>query len=234
MNTAGNEGLALRVWQYIDMVKNALRQIENSMNSLPENVREIVALASMYVRDSEYYLSVGDEGTALACISYAEGLIDALNKLGYASVDWVRRRPKKVLVGGTFDIIHSGHIYYLREAAKRGIVYAVIATDENVKRMKGKQPILNQDQRLEIVSSIKYVYKAIMGDEKDFIKPIEWVRPDLVLLGPDQPIDEEYLVNEAGKRGIKVEVERLPRRIGPENASSTNIVREIIKRYCKN
>ena len=233
MSTARNERLALRVRQYIGMVDDALKQVKDKCDSLPQNVREIISLASLYVRDAEYYLASGDEGTALACISYAEGLLDALNKLGYIKIKWDRRKPLKVLVGGTFDIIHPGHIHYLREAAKKGLVYAVIATDENVKRIKGKYPILNQEQRLEIISSIKYVYDAFIGDERDFIKPIERIKPDIVLLGPDQPINEEFIIKETERRGIEVVVERLPKRIGPENASTTNIVKEILRRYCK-
>jgi len=233
VSTAGSEELALRVKTYIDMVRHALKQVEGQ-EIMGEASRKLVELAALYLKDSEHYFQAGDYATALSCIAYAEGLLDALNRLGHLKIEWRRKRPKKVMVGGTFDLMHPGHIYYLKEAAKRGLVYAVVATDENVMRIKGKKPILTQEERLEVVSAIKYVYKALIGDEKDFIKPIEEVKPDLILLGPDQPIDEDYIVKEAARRGVKVEVERLPKRVGSENASTSKIIREIIKRYGKN
>lgn len=137
-----------------------------------------------------------------------------------------------MLVAGTFDIIHAGHIRFLREAWKLGLVYAVVARDRNVQKFKGRLPIMPEDMRLEVVSSIKYVYKALLGDDTDLLKPVERVKPDIIFLGPDQPMDEESLKRELERRGIKAEVRRMSRREGPEIASSTSIIKEILRRYC--
>lgn len=104
--------------------------------------------------------------------------------------------------------------------------------DKNVQRFKGRLPIMPENMRLEVVSSIKYVYKALLGDDADLLKPVERVRPDIILLGPDQPMDEEFLKKELERRGIKAEIRRMPRREGPEIASSTSIIKEILRRYC--
>ncbi len=196
-------------------------------------VNEILNMVKLYLTDSKYYFSLGDYITSLSCVAYAEGLLDSLKLLGFIDVKWVRQKPKKVLVGGTFDLLHTGHIHYLSEAAKKGLVYAVVATDSNVRKIKGRDPILPQSVRLALISSIKYVYKAMLGDEKDFLKPVEDVKPDIILLGPDQPVDENFILKELSKRGLQVSVERLRERINDEGlSSSSEIVKEIIRRYC--
>ncbi len=234
MSSAENleETLASRIRTYLGMVSKALKQI--SIDSLGSHSKalEVLNLAKLYRDDAEYYLNVGDLPTALACISYAEGLLDALKIMGLINISWTRERPKKVLVAGTFDIIHAGHIRFLREAWKLGLVYAVVARDRNVQKFKGRLPIMPEDMRLEVVSSIKYVYKALLGDDTDLLKPVERVKPDIIFLGPDQPMDEESLKRELERRGIKAEVRRMSRREGPEIASSTSIIKEILRRYC--
>lgn len=228
------ETLASRIRIYLGMVSKALEQINIDSLKCHSKALEVLNLAKSYRDDAEYYLNVGDLPTALACISYAEGLLDALRIMGLVNISWTRKKPKKVLVAGTFDIIHAGHIRFLREAWKLGLVYAVVARDRNVQKFKGRLPIMPEDMRLEVVSSIKYVYKALLGDDADLLKPVERVRPDIIFLGPDQPMDEEFLKRELERRGIKAEVVRMPRREGPEIASSTLIIKEILRRYCNN
>ena len=234
MNSAEDleEALASRVRTYLEMVSRVLDKLD--INSLKHHSKalEVLNLARLYRDDAKYYLSTGDLPTALACISYAEGLLDALKIMGLTNISWVREKPKKVLVAGTFDILHAGHIHFLREAWKLGLVYAIVARDRNVQRFKGRLPIMPEDMRLEVVSSIKYVYKALLGDDTDLLKPVERVKPDVIFLGPDQPIDEDYLKKELKRRGINAEITRMPRREGPKIASSTSIIKEILRRYC--
>lgn len=223
--------VAFRVKAYIEMFERALSDLK--VLNTDSKVDEVLNMAKLYLADSKHYFSLGDYITSLSCIAYAEGLLDSLRLLGFIDVKWVREKPKKVLVGGTFDLLHVGHIHYLSEASKKGLVYAVVATDANVRRIKGRDPILPQNARLALISSIKYVYKALLGDEKDFLKPVEEVKPDIILLGPDQPIDEGFIVKELDKKGLRVSVERLRKRINDDGlSSSSEIIKEIIRRYC--
>lgn len=220
-----------RVWTYIRMVKNALSQV--SPEGLSKEVRRIYDLASLYVKDAEYYLTLGDCITSTSCIAYAEGLLDALRMLGYLSIEWVREKPKRVLVGGTFDIIHPGHIHYLREASKYGLVYAVVARDVNVERIKGRKPVMREDDRLAVVSAIKYVYKAVLGHESDFGETISKLRPDLIVLGPDQPVDESFLEDVARRYGLAFDVVRLKERVGGQNMASREYIKLMKERLCR-
>jgi FAD synthetase len=226
-----DDDTALRIRKYIDMVENVLNQLDESRVNDVE-AKKIVSLAKNYLYDSKYYFGIKDYITALSCISYAEGLIDALGMLGHVQVKWKRSEPRRVLVGGTFDLIHPGHIEFLKEASKNGLVYAIVARDGNVLKIKGKRPILSEVDRLKVVSSIKYVYKAFLGDREDFMVPIKKLKPDIIYLGPDQAVDENLILRRAEYEGLHLRVERMPARVNDEKYSTTHIVNEILKRYC--
>lgn len=199
----------------------------------PRHAR-LVELAKAYLEDSKYYLEKRDAETALVTVAYAEGLLDALKFLGVLELKWGRPRRRKVLVAGTFDIIHPGHIYLLREAARHGDLYVIIARDVNVKKIKGREPIFNERCRLQLISSIRYVKKAVLGDETDFLKPVLDVAPDLLVLGPDQPFDPEELQKELERRGLRARVVKLGSRIKEGCPTSTSNILEIIaERVCR-
>ena len=61
---------------------------------------------------------------------------------------------KKILIAGTFDLIHPGHIYLINEAAKLGDVYVVVATDKNREIYSGEAPIIPEEQRLAVIKEI--------------------------------------------------------------------------------
>lgn len=231
-NVVTLEDVHIRLRTYIDMVEKVLKTLK-VLNSSKE-VSDIVRLASLYLSDAKYYFSVGDYVTSLSCVAYSEGLLDALRLTGNVEFEWVREKPKKVLVGGTFDLLHPGHIHYLREAHERGLVYAVIARDSVVRRVKGREPIFDEKTRLTLVSSLKYVYEAMLGDEEDFMKPVIRVKPDVILLGPDQPIDEHALTRNSEKLGMNVTVERLKERVRGRLMSTTDIIKEVLRKYCVN
>lgn len=91
------------------------------------------------------------------------------------------------LTGGTFDIIHIGHVRTLEEAKKYvDILAVVIARDATVRMLKQRDPLNAEDIRLEIVSNLKPVDVAILGSEEDFMIPVRRINPDIIFLGYDQ------------------------------------------------
>ncbi len=114
-----------------------------------------------------------------------------------------------VVVAGTFDVLHPGHLYLFEKAAHLGDVYVIIARDCNIK--ENKKMIFTEKERVKMVQSLKFVKKAVLGDKKDFFRPIEEISPDIIFLGPDQ--DEEWVRSEIEKRGLEIEVKRLPKRL---------------------
>ena len=101
---------------------------------------------------------------------------------------------KKVLVAGTFDILHPGHIFLINEAAKLGEVHVIVATDKNREKFSGKLPIIPEEQRLKVIKSLKNVKKAKLGrKDNNKLVTISEINPDIILLGPDQKFDMNIL-----------------------------------------
>ncbi len=132
----------------------------------------------------------------------------------------------RVVATGTFDIIHPGHITFLREAKKLGDeLIVIVAREKNVKHKP--KPIIPEEQRRKVVEGIKYVDMAILGDENDMFKPIMELKPDVIALGYDQHFDEEWLQNELRKRGIDARVVRITVKEDCELCSSKKIIKRI-------
>jgi len=223
-----------RVERYIASVARALRQVR--LDELDEDARRVVRLAESYLHDSEYYLERGDLATSLACISYSEGLLDALRILGLVEFEWPKRPPveeKRVLVGGVFDLLHPGHVHFLRKARELGRVVVVVARDGNVERLKGRPPVVPEEQRLEVVKSLRYVSEAYLGErELDVEAVVEKYEPDIIVLGPDQDSIEELVRRVAEKRGIEVvKLEERNRRFPLE--SSSEIISRVLRLFSK-
>ncbi len=139
---------------------------------------------------------------------------------------------RRVVVAGTFDIVHEGHIKMLWKAKELagndGELIVIIARDENVKRFKGRSPIIRESSRAYIVKNLKPVDRVILG-EKEPLDSIVKLRPDIIVLGYDQWARESWLKEELRKRGLEVEVTRLPR-FG--DSSSSSIISKVIKLFC--
>lgn len=117
---------------------------------------------------------------------------------------------KTVLAFGTFDILHPGHLSYLTQAKSLGDkLVVIVATDNNVKKIKGELPLNNQAQRRELVAALDIVDDAIIGFEDDMIKSVEKVRPQIIAMGYDQKPSDEELEKKFAERGIKVEMRRM-------------------------
>ncbi len=109
-----------------------------------------------------------------------------LKKAGKLSRKLRKDGKKIILSGGCFDVLHFGHIKFL-EAAKKtgGILFVLLESDENVKKIKGEQrPINNQIERAFVLSSVRSVdYVILMPEVKEDIeydKIIETINPSVI------------------------------------------------------
>ena len=88
---------------------------------------------------------------------------------------------KKVMVFGTFDILHNGHLSLFKQAKKYGDYLIVsIARDQSVEKLKGNKTLYNENQRLDQVKKLEIVDKAILGMKRDKYKNIEKYDPDII------------------------------------------------------
>ncbi len=131
----------------------------------------------------------------------------------------------RVMASGVFDLLHPGHLYYLKEAKKLGDELVVVVATDNTVRKRKHEPITPQDMRLEMVRALKPVDMAVLGHEDDMFKTVEELKPDIIALGYDQDFDEKWLEEELKKRGMDIKVVR----IGPLSAD-LNATRKLIQK----
>lgn len=118
-------------------------------------------------------------------------------------------QKKKVLTGGVFDILHYGHVSFLKKAKKLGDHLVVaIESDANVKRLKGSgRPIHNQKQRKEILESLSFVDEVVILKDKmedaDYRELVENIKPLVIAVTSGDPILKKKKEH-AGKVGAKV------------------------------
>lgn len=118
-----------------------------------------------------------------------------------------------------------------------GEVYVIVARDVNVKKFKGESPILPEDQRLEMVQNLKNVKKAIFGKiDSDYLKIIEEINPDIIMLGPNQKVTIKMIKNGLKEKGLeKIKIIRLEKFYNKHKFHSSTLIKEkIIKDYLKN
>ena len=122
------------------------------------------------------------------------------------------KTAKKVMVFGVFDLLHPGHLNFLVQARELGQKLVVsVARDLNVFKIKGQRPVDDEKSRLNNVSMLPVVDKAILGGLKDPWPHIVKERPDIIALGYDQKMYvgkdtkrvEEELESVLAEHGLK-------------------------------
>lgn len=114
-----------------------------------------------------------------------------------------RRKKRIVLANGCFDLFHVGHIRYLAGAKELGDILIVgINSDEQVRKLKGsKRPFMPENERAEIVSSIRFVNFVTIFEEPTVEELIRAIRPDFHAKGTDyttETVPEREIVKEYG------------------------------------
>jgi FAD synthetase len=135
----------------------------------------------------------------------------------------------KVMATGTFDLLHMGHIFYLREAKKLGdTLVVVVATDSTVRKLK-HNPITPQEIRVNLIKELKMVDEAYLGHEDDIYTIVQEIKPDIIALGFDQIYNDATIKNELKKRKLNVKVVRLSKYEGGSDLEGTRrIIQKVI------
>lgn len=116
-----------------------------------------------------------------------------------------------VMVFGTFDIIHAGHLHLFKQAKKHGDKLVVaVARDVNVKKIKKAKSLHIEKERLEMLSHLNLVDKVILGHKTNPYEPVIRIKPDVIALGYDQKEYVEKLSEFLATAGLKCKIVRLP------------------------
>lgn len=101
---------------------------------------------------------------------------------------------KKIFVSGCFDLLHSGHIAFLKNAAEYGELYVSIGSDETIINLKNKRPTYTQEERLYLIRELKCVKEAFIAKGSgvlDFKEEIKKIRPDIFFVNSDGYSEEK-------------------------------------------
>lgn len=132
--------------------------------------------------------------------------------------------PRKVFVSGCYDLLHSGHVEFFRQAASYGDLYVGIGSDQTILHYKHHKSVYSEQERLFMVKSIRYVKDAYInaGDGiMDFVPTLDIVKPDVFVVNSDGGNEDKRKLCES--LGIEyVVLERTPQE-GLAARSSTEL-----------
>lgn len=119
---------------------------------------------------------------------------------------------KKVFVSGCYDLLHSGHVEFFRQAAEYGDLYVGIGSDATILGYKHHKTVYSEQERLFMVKSIRYVKDAYINAGSgvlDFVPTLDIVKPDILVVNSDGGNDDKRRICQ--ERGIEyVVLERVP------------------------
>jgi cytidyltransferase-like protein len=131
---------------------------------------------------------------------------------------------KKVFVSGCYDLLHSGHVEFFRQAAEYGDLYVGIGSDATILGYKHHKTVYCEQERLFMVKSIRYVKDAYINSGSgimDFVPTVEALKPDILVVNSDGENEEKRRFCEAHGIGYVV-LERVPQ-AGLKARSSTDL-----------
>jgi len=141
-----------------------------------------------------------------------------------------RGRKRIVLANGCFDLIHVGHVRYLKEAKDQGdILLVALNSDRSVQILKGEgRPILNEEERVAIVGSFSFVDHVVVFDDMNVERILLELKPDVHAKGSDYTEktvpERETVLSYGGRIAITG---------GPKIKSTSEIIQDIRQRMAE-
>jgi rfaE bifunctional protein nucleotidyltransferase chain/domain len=145
-------------------------------------------------------------------------------------LEQLRKEGKKIaFTNGCFDILHVGHIRYLREAKNTAdVLVLALNSDSSVRAIKGeKRPLMSAEERAEILAALECIDFITIFQELTPLELINYLKPDILIKGGNWPEEKVVGRKEIKKWGGRVAI--IPE---IEGKSTTNIVEKIKKMYC--
>ena len=138
-------------------------------------------------------------------------------------------KAKKVFVSGCFDLLHSGHVAFFKDAAAYGDLYVALGSDQTVYELKGRTPVNSEDERLFMVKAVRHVTDAFVSQGSgllDFEQELRDLQPDIFVVNEDGNVPaKRELCEELGIEYVMLKREPhtgLPRR-------STTALRSVVR-----
>ena len=137
---------------------------------------------------------------------------------------------KTVFTNGCFDVLHVGHLRYLKEARSMGDRLVVgLNNDSSVRKLKGeKRPIHTEVERKEMLLSLRFVDEVHIFDEDTPLRLIKEIKPDVLVKGGDWALNTIVGYDFVTERGGSVHSLSFY-----EGYSTTNTIEKILEAYAK-
>ncbi len=154
--------------------------------------------------------------------------IYSLEELVNIRKQYARKNKIIVFANGCFDILHCGHVDYLKGAREMGDALIVaVNSDQSVRQYKGDdRPVIPQEERLEILEAIRYVDYLLLFDDPDVNHLLSVLQPDIHAKGTDYTPETVPERDTVLAYGGKVAIAGSPR-----INSTTNVINKIIENY---
>ena len=139
-------------------------------------------------------------------------------------------KTPRVFVSGCYDLLHSGHVEFFRQAAEYGDLYVGIGSDETILHYKGHKTLWNEQDRLFMVKAIRYVKDAYINAGSgimDFVPTVDFLKPDILVVNEDGASEEKRKFCE--ERGMEYVVLKRDPHEGLEAHSSTAIKEQLCR-----
>ena len=139
-------------------------------------------------------------------------------------------KTPRVFVSGCYDLLHSGHVEFFRQAAQYGDLYVGIGSDATILHYKGHRTMFDECERLFMVKSIRYVKDAYINAGSgimDFVPTVDFLKPDILVVNEDGASEEKRQFCEA--RGMEYIVLKRDPHEGLEAHSSTAIKEQLCR-----
>ena len=139
-------------------------------------------------------------------------------------------KTPRVFVSGCYDLLHSGHVEFFRQAAEYGDLYVGIGSDATILHYKGHRTMFDERERLFMVKSIRYVKDAYINAGSgimDFVPTVDFLKPDILVVNEDGASEEKRQFCEA--RGMEYIVLKRDPHEGLEAHSSTAIKEQLCR-----
>ena len=123
---------------------------------------------------------------------------DILNDRPFYMTD----KTRKVFVSGCFDMLHSGHVAFLKEASEYGDVHVGLGSDKTIRELKGRDTVNPEDERLYMLSALSCIHRVRINRGSgllDFLPDIKELKPDVFIVNEDgHSPDKEQICKELG------------------------------------
>lgn len=117
---------------------------------------------------------------------------------------------KKVMIFGTFDILHAGHINMFRQAREYGDhLVAVVSLDKTTLDIKGNAPFHTHEERKDFLTELKAIDEVVSGHASDVYEVVKHHAPDVIALGYDQKVFVDSLADKITEFGLETEIVKL-------------------------